>query len=122
MKVSRIQKTDQEVMRELRLFREFSYRDVASLMGISHSRVQQLELDKKPLSEETKLKFLVAIKLSCEDWNLLKRGDQPEDSCHISRERRVMRESLKSPSSSVFLSSLFLVKLKRCSVTLRRSK
>lgn len=74
MKVSRIEKTDQEVMRELRLFREFSYRDVASLMGISHSRVQQLELDKKPLSEETKSKFLVAVNLSCEDWNLLKRG------------------------------------------------
>jgi transcriptional regulator with XRE-family HTH domain len=38
------EKSDQEVMKELRLFREFSYRDVGRAMGISHSRVQQLEL------------------------------------------------------------------------------
>ena len=72
MKVSRVERTDQEVMRELRLFREFSYRDVGTLMSISHSRVQQLEQDKKPLSEEMKSKFLAAIKLSQDDWNLLK--------------------------------------------------
>ncbi|MFP5520767.1 MAG: helix-turn-helix domain-containing protein [Bdellovibrionia bacterium] len=74
MKVLRIKKSDQEVMRELRLFREFSYRDVASLMGISHSRVQQLEVDSKPLTDEMKSKFLHAIRMSCEDWNLLKSG------------------------------------------------
>ena len=72
MTVSRVERTDQEVMRELRLFREFSYRDVGTLMSISHSRVQQLEQDKKPLSEEMKSKFLAAIKLSQDDWNLLK--------------------------------------------------
>jgi transcriptional regulator with XRE-family HTH domain len=74
VKVSRVERTDQEVMRELRLFREFSYRDVGTLMSISHSRVQQLEQDKKPLSEEMKSKFLAAIKLSRDDWDLLKGG------------------------------------------------
>ena len=68
------EKSDQEVMKELRLFREFSYRDVGRAMGISHSRVQQLELGKNPLTEAMKAKFLDAICISLEDWNLLKQG------------------------------------------------
>lgn len=68
------EKSDQEVMKELRLFREFSYRDVGRAMGISHSRVQQLEQGKNPLTEDMKAKFLDAISISLEDWNLLKQG------------------------------------------------
>jgi transcriptional regulator with XRE-family HTH domain len=68
------EKSDQEVMNELRLFREFSYRDVGRAMGISHSRVQQLELGKNPLTEAMKTKFLNAICVSLDDWNLLKQG------------------------------------------------
>ncbi len=45
-------------------------------MGISHSRVQQLERSDSPLSEDMKQKFQKAVDVSEADWKMLKGGDE----------------------------------------------
>ena len=68
---NQVRRTDQQIMRELRLFREFSYRDVAKRIGMSHSRIQQLENGTERLADDFKRNFLAALNLTDKDWELL---------------------------------------------------
>lgn len=76
-------KLDREVMKELRVFREHSLREVAAKMGVSHAWVQQVENGNAPLTRASIVAFLNALNLSEEDWDLVKGEIQSMDEIRL---------------------------------------
>ncbi len=59
---------DSKALKALRLKSDLSVRKVADEMGISKTRVSQMESGRDNISKEYILKFLDAIELSWDDW------------------------------------------------------
>lgn len=61
---------ESKALKQMRIMKGFSVRKVADLLNVSHTLVSHLELGRANISEAYLDKFLDALDLSWEDWNI----------------------------------------------------
>lgn len=81
-----LESADSKALKKLREQSDLSIRKVADRMGISKSRVSQMESGRDDIPKEYIVKFLEALELSWQDWVYqVEKGDKSygiRDRCH----------------------------------------
>ncbi len=103
-----IESLESKALKALRKNSGLTLRELAEKMGISRSRVSQMELGRDEISKEYIEKFLEALNLSLRDWEVL---FYKEDNClELRNECKEMIDNL-SVDDLVLINKL-LLKLK----------
>lgn len=78
---------ESKALRSLRLKNDYSLQQISNLVGLSKTRVSQMELGREDISNSYVELFIRALKLSYEDWEAelgVKNSDENKlrDLCH----------------------------------------